>query len=316
MSRINLSRIDLNLLVTFEALMDTGSVTLAAERLGRTQSAVSHALARLREQVGDPLLVKVGGRMQPSPFALQLIKDVGPILRQIERVIVPPGDFDPAVTERMFRLAIPNFQMLATEITAAVMRAAPKVDLEWISVSPRTQRDIVEERVDIAILGAGKVIAEGLASWNGPPTARHTFVRRGHPCLREWGMEAWLTYPHVMVSMGGAARQTVQDVVDLDGLRRRIGVRVTEFAAVAPLVAGTDMLATFPPLAIAEAAREHDLVCLTPPIELPAFSLPVVWNARLSKDPAIGWIRDLVIRAYCDADAKAKRIVAEIGSAG
>lgn len=73
MSRIHLSKIDLNLLVTFEALMDAGSVTKAAKQLGRTQSAVSHALARLRDQVGDPLMVKVGGKMQPSPFAEQMI---------------------------------------------------------------------------------------------------------------------------------------------------------------------------------------------------------------------------------------------------
>ena len=83
MHEINLARIDLNLLVTFEALMDLRSVALAADRMGRTPSAVSHALARLREQVGDPLLVKVAGRMQPSPFALQLIADVRPILRSI-----------------------------------------------------------------------------------------------------------------------------------------------------------------------------------------------------------------------------------------
>ena len=86
MSEIQLHRLDLNLLVTFEVLMDEGSVAGAAEKLGKTPSAVSHALARLREQLGDPLMVKVGGRMQPSPFALTLIDDVRPILRSIQRV--------------------------------------------------------------------------------------------------------------------------------------------------------------------------------------------------------------------------------------
>lgn len=89
MSKINLSRIDLNLLVTFEAPMDTGSVTKAADQVGRTQFAVSHVFARLREPVGDHLMVKVGGKMQPSPFAAQLIKDVRPILRQIKQVVAP-----------------------------------------------------------------------------------------------------------------------------------------------------------------------------------------------------------------------------------
>jgi len=276
MSRFNLNRIDLNLLVTFEALMDTGSVTKAAAHLGRTQSAVSHALARLRDQVGDPLMVKVGGRMQPSPFALQLIEDVRPILRQIERVIVPPDDFDPAESERVFRLTIPNFPILTTEITRVVLAAAPKVDLEWLSLTPGTQTDVVEERVDIAQLGAGQVTDEGLANWTTPMTPRFTFVRRDHPCLKNWDMEAWLTYPHVVVSVGGAAHQTVQDAVERDGLQRRIGARVSEFAGLAPMVAGTDALATVPPIAIATAAREHGLVCLTPPIDIPDISFPVV----------------------------------------
>ncbi|MFQ5624755.1 MAG: LysR family transcriptional regulator, partial [Paracoccaceae bacterium] len=78
MNEVQLHRLDLNLLVTFEALMDARSVSLAARKLGKTPSAVSHALARLRDQVGDPLLVKVGGKMRPSPFALTLIEDVRP----------------------------------------------------------------------------------------------------------------------------------------------------------------------------------------------------------------------------------------------
>lgn len=109
MNEIDLRRLDLNLLVVFEVLMAERSVTRAAARLGRTQSALSHALARLREQVGDPLLVKVGGRMSPSPFAEKLVEDVRPILRSIQRALVPPQAFDPATSTRTFRVAIPDF---------------------------------------------------------------------------------------------------------------------------------------------------------------------------------------------------------------
>ena len=94
MHEIDLTGLDLNLLVTFEVLMTEGSVTRAAQRLGRTQSAVSHALARLREQLGDPLLVKIGSGMAPSPFARDLVEDVRPILRSIQRIVSPPEPFD------------------------------------------------------------------------------------------------------------------------------------------------------------------------------------------------------------------------------
>src|SRR5438552_13688947 len=132
MNEIDLSHLDLNLLVTLEVLVREGSVARAAERLGRTQSAVSHSLGRLREQLGDPLLVKVGGRMSPSPFALKLVEDIRPILRNIQRVIAPPEPFEPEQSERIFRIASP-------EISAAVMGGiigrvqaeAPRVVVDW-----------------------------------------------------------------------------------------------------------------------------------------------------------------------------------------
>ena len=113
MNEIDLTRLDLNLLVTFEVLMTERSVSRAAVRLARTQSAVSHALARLREQLGDPLLVKVGGGMAPSPYAQRLIEDVRPLLRSIQRMIAPPEPFDPSTSRRVFRVASPNPRLAA-----------------------------------------------------------------------------------------------------------------------------------------------------------------------------------------------------------
>lgn len=90
MNEIQLAKLDLNLLVTFEVLMTEGSVTRAAARLARTPSAISHSLARLREQLGDPLLIKKGSGMAPSPFAESLVAEVRPILRNIQRIASPP----------------------------------------------------------------------------------------------------------------------------------------------------------------------------------------------------------------------------------
>lgn len=90
MKEINLGHLDLNLLVTFEVLMRVGNVTRAADELGRTQSAISHSLSRLRDQLGDPLLVKAGGKMSPTPFAIKLIENIRPILQSIQHVVAPP----------------------------------------------------------------------------------------------------------------------------------------------------------------------------------------------------------------------------------
>ena len=100
MNRIQLRQLDLNLLLIFRALMEERSVQRAAEQIGRTPSAISHALGRLRQQIDDPLLVRVGGKMQPSPRALSLYEEITPMLHRIEQALQPPQPFDPATSER------------------------------------------------------------------------------------------------------------------------------------------------------------------------------------------------------------------------
>src|SRR5262249_6034150 len=132
MNEIDLRRFDLNLLVVFEVLMAERSVTRAAERLSRTQSAVSHSLSRLREQLGDPLLMKGLGGMQPTPFALELMEDARPILRSIQRALSPRHEFDPATSQRLFRFAAPDFaRALFTSLLARVRSEAPGASVEW-----------------------------------------------------------------------------------------------------------------------------------------------------------------------------------------
>ena len=132
MNKIDLRRIDLNLLLLFDVLMQVGSVSKAADQLGRTQSAASHALGRLREQLGDPLLVKVGGRMQPSPYAMELVQEVRPILRSIERVLSPREAFEPSTAKRRFRLAVPDLAMgLFPTLIQRIQREAPGVQIDW-----------------------------------------------------------------------------------------------------------------------------------------------------------------------------------------
>ncbi|SHH21028.1 LysR family transcriptional regulator [Marivita hallyeonensis] len=298
MSKINLSKIDLNLLVTFEALMDTGSVTKAAEKVGRTQSAVSHALARLRDQVGDPLMVKVGSKMQPSPFALQMIKDVRPILRQIEQVVAPPRAFDPETSTRRFRVAVPAITALIAEVFARVNKEAPNVAVEWVGLGPHLYQAVADEEIDLALLGADTPLPEGLMEQVMPTLKRYTYMRKDHPAAENWNKQAWLDWPHVMVGLSNAARQTVEDKIKRDGLERRIGAHLPEFSGVAPLLARTNMLGTSAQLFMAQDVQTYGLIAKTPPIDLPDITFRFFWSARLSQDPGSKWLRSLVIGAY------------------
>ena len=293
-----LHRLDLNLLVTFEALMDEGSVAKAAERLNKTPSAVSHALARLREQVGDPLMVKVGGKMQPSPFAESLIEDVRPILRSIQRVVTPAKPFDPATSTRTFRIAVPAITALIAEVFARINEAAPGVALEWVNLGPHLYDAVANEEIDLALLGADKPLPEGLIEQKMPTLQRFTYMRAGHPAAQSWDKKAWLDRPHVMVGMSNAARQTVEDRVARDGMERRIGAHLPEFSGVAPLLARTNMLGTTVPLFMADDMKTYGLIAKRPPIDLPDITFRFFWSARLSQDPGGKWLRSTVIGAY------------------
>src|SRR4029078_4837021 len=139
MNEIDLRRFDLNLLIIFEVLMTERSVSRAAERLGRTQSAVSHSLSRLRGELGDPLLIKAGVRMQPTRFAPDLIEQTRPMLRGIQRLLSPRYVFDAAHSQRVFRLAAPDFMLTVfAHLLSRLRSEAPGVSAEWTAPRERT----------------------------------------------------------------------------------------------------------------------------------------------------------------------------------
>ena len=312
MKEIQLHRIDLNLLVVFEALMVEGSVAGAAEKLGKTPSAISHALARLRDQLGDPLLVKVGGRMQPSPFALTLIDDVRPILRSIKRVLSLPKPFDPATSDRVFRVACPITGRVLSEVLNRLHQAAPGTKLEWLSAPRQVFDAVAEGLVDIAHLGGETRLPDGLDEVEVPSFRWTSFVRAGHPALANWGPEAWSTYPHVQVNISNDARNPIDRPAETDPPERTIGALISEFSSLGPLLANSDLIATFPRVQMAWDMEMYGLRPLPPQTTLQPFRTRFFWSSRLVNDPASMWIRDLVIRTYTELQDEADRMVERV----
>ena len=219
MNEIQLAKIDLNLLVTFEVLMTEGSVTRAAARLARTPSAISHSLARLREQLGDPLLIKSGSGMAPSPFAESLVAEVRPILRNIQRIVSPPAPFDPATSTRLFRAAVADFvPTLMPQVLAEVQRVAPRVTVEWLAPSAATIAAVADAQVDVSLVESRTQTPEGVRRADaGELSSIFTFARKGHPAIATWGTEAWLRWPHIVVQLGGQWRLFVKAKSLIDG---------------------------------------------------------------------------------------------------
>lgn len=301
MNGVELGRLDLNLLVTFEVLMTEGSVTRAAARLSRTPSAISHSLARLRDQIGDPLLVKVGSGMAPSPFARKLVEDVRPILRSIQRVVAPPEPFDPATSTRLFRLAIADFApTLLPRVIAEMQRRAPGVRVEWLAPNRDTLPAVAESQIELALVASSVPVPEGIQRAPAGQLHSVTFARKGHPAIASWGAEAWARWPHLQVHLGEGVRSAVDSAADEHGLKRTVGAFVPNFSQIPALLSQTNLLATMTPLVIDDAMDRFGLCALEPPIPIKPTPFSFVWSFRLENDPGSRWLRGLVQETFAD----------------
>jgi len=293
MNQIDLRHFDLNLLVVFDVLMTERSVTRAAERLGRTQSAVSHSLSRLREQFGDPLLTKGGARMQPTALALDLVEQARPMLSGIQRVLSPQHVFDPKSSTRVFRLAAPDFMLaLFTELMTRLARDAPGAAIEWTTAREPTLLDVAEGLVDVAIVPSELRLPQGVTGEAVGALEWRCFGRAKHPAFRDWSSKAWARAPHLMVRVGDAVASPVDVAASAAGLARSVAGWVPNFCAVAPVLAATDLVSTLPALAMKEALRAYRLESVEVPFALPSLPHAMVWCSGRNRDGGLVWLRE------------------------
>jgi len=292
MNQIDLRGFDLNLLVVFEVLMAELSVTRAAERLGRTQSAVSHSLARLRAQLGDPLLLKGARRMEPTAFALELLEQARPILHSLQRVLSPRRTFQPKSSRRVFRLAAPDFALaLFTDLLAGLRAEAPGVAVEWTAPRESMLLEIADGQLDVAIAPAGLRLPAGVVAESIGALGWRCFGRRGHPAFAKWGVRAWARWPHLVVRVGDRLDSPVDAAASAARLERTIAGWVPNFSVMAPVLAGSDLLATLPALAMADTLAPYGLDSRRVPFALEPIPHALLWSAGRSHDPEIAWLR-------------------------
>jgi DNA-binding transcriptional LysR family regulator len=293
MNEIDLRRFDLNLLIVFEVLMTERSVSRAADRLGRTQSAVSHSLSRLRSQLGDPLLIKGGVRMQPTAVALDLIEQTRPMLRGIQRVLSPRHVFDPANSRRVFRVAAPDFMLTVfAHLLSRLRSEAPGVSAEWTAPREPTLLDVAEGQIDVAIVPAELRLPEGVAGESLGALGWRCYGRKKHPAFARWNLQTWTRWPHLVVRIGDSLTSPVNVAASAAGLDRTIAGWVPHFSAIAPVLANSDLLATLPVIAMVETMHAFDLESREVPFPIAPLPHVMVWSTTRSRDPAMNWLRD------------------------
>lgn len=301
----DLSGFDLNLLVAFSTLAREGSVTRAARRLGVTQSAMSHTLRRLRDAIGDPLMVRVGQGMELTPRGEALVLPVRRALADLRHALVSPEDFDPARAERTFRLAsIDLFDTLRMPALLGRLRTeAPGIRLV---VAPRFAADPRGlETGDLDLAVRARSMEPG---WVEPPESPGLvertllrggygcYLRRDHPALVDGHLtlDAFVSGSHLLVSPTGEGGGVTDRMLADRGLVRTIALRLPEFAACLDVVEASDLILTAPTSLRVQLHRYPGVVSVAPPLEIPGTRLALVWHERFTGDPAHAWMRDLL----------------------
>ena len=303
MSQIQLHKIDLNLLSTFEALIEEGSVAGAADRLHLTASAVSHALGRMRTQFDDPLFVRVGGKMQPTPKALLLADELAPVLRNLRRALEPAEPFDPATTNRVFRIALHSSPAFMAKATAQIGKAAPGAMVDWVRIKPTNQNDLIDGLIDLLHVGGPAHLADGIQSVDLAPLKFFSFVRQGHPAARNWSADTAAQYRYLQVAVEDTGGTPVEKEHRMLNRPRTLGGKVHDFPLVGPVLSETDLITTQPGFAMYETWKRYDLQVLEPVAAPRNFPMRFAWSARYATDPANTWLRETVIAAYRDHEA-------------
>ncbi|MEC3977144.1 LysR family transcriptional regulator [Amycolatopsis sp. H20-H5] len=295
--------LDLNLVAALDALLAENSVTTAAAVLHTSAPAMSRTLARLRRVLDDPILVRAGRGLVPTPRALELRAEAHEVVTRARRLFVPAQDLDPAKVTRVFSLQMSDL-FLATVgagLIADVRKAAPGISLRFVPDSLEDTPALREGRVDleIGVLGDGdpETRAETLAT-----DRMIGVVRATHPLTRgRVTPRRFAAADHLVVSRRGRARGPIDDrLAELD-LVRRVAAVVPTYAASLLMARDSDVVC----LAAADTGREaldaFGLRTFEIPLDLPPFELGMAWHPRNDADRTHRWLRDRVRQVFTAA---------------
>jgi len=297
-----LSSIDLNLLVILRALLRERHVTRAARQVGLSQSATSHALSRLRELCGDPLLVRHGRSLVLTPRATRLLPGLERGLAELHGVVSSEPAFDPKRARRLFSLGMADYvqALLLAPLVRLLPQVAPEVDLNIVTF-PNLPELLESGNLDLAI-SVTDALAPGLSTQALFDDGFVCMVRKGHPKVsRKLSLEDYLSLRHVLVAPSGTAGSFVDTELERRGLERRVALRVSSFLVVPVVVAETDLISTAPELLARRMAKRFPLHVVPAPLRVPRFKLALAWHPRFDDDPAHRWLRGFVSRASSKA---------------
>jgi DNA-binding transcriptional LysR family regulator len=313
----NFRTLDLNLLRVFDEVMAERNLTRAAHNLAMTQPAVSNALKRLREALGDELVRRAGYGVEPTATALALWPTVRDALGQL-RESLAPGAFDPAQARNAFVIAMAD--ATAAKVVPGLVdlleREAPGANLRVLPLTTRDPRELLESgTADLAIGHFPGVIAELTAVHlqEHSPRFLHqrlydgeyvVVMRRGHPLAgRPIDLATYCAARHLLVSFSGRPFGFVDEALAARSLQRRVVLTVNQFFTAGRVVATTDLLTVLPRHFVGATGMEDELALCELPLPVPAVHVDALWHRQAAHNSAHRWLREAVARAAASAFA-------------
>jgi DNA-binding transcriptional LysR family regulator len=293
----NLSAVDLNLLLALDALISEEHVGRAARKIGLSQPATSHALNRLRELFADPLLVRVGVRMELTPRAIGLRDPLAETLQRVHALLVPDS-FAPATSTRRFSLMMQDHiaYLIVPALVKRVHSDAPTIRLDVLPwQSPSSMKPERARAIDLLLSCSTNEIV-GFQREILFTDTEVTVVRKGHPAAsRLKNLKTFLHSDHVAVVGKGLTEDPVDSWLRQEGLARNVVLRVPGYLQALQTVARSDVIAFVPKRLAESLARPFSLTVLPPPIDPAGYQEYLFYPLRAAQDPASRWLRKLAL---------------------
>ncbi len=300
---VHISRIDLNLFTVLDAIYSEGSVTRAGVKLNLTQSTISHALARLRELFDDPLFVRQGQGMVPTPLTRSVIEPVRRALRGFEATLNGTGQFDAGTAQRRFTIGLRD--TLETTVLPPLMQhvaqAAPHIDIATVRASRRTLEaalaaGALDAAVDVLLPLSEHVRRRRVAGERMVVLARHN-----HPVLDQGlDLETYLRQQHILVTSRRRGIGFEDQELSRLGLHRRVRLRCQHYFAACWVVSRSDLLLTMSERHARIVNGQFGNAILPMPLDTPSQDFYLYWHEGVDTDPANRWLRERLLAAFLE----------------
>jgi DNA-binding transcriptional LysR family regulator len=294
---------DLGILVSLDALLQEGSVTGAARRVGLSTPAMSHALARIRERLGDPILVRSGRGMLLTPRALALKAQVHSVVTEARRALEPERPFVASELTRSFVVHASDYVLtiLGAPVDRMLREEAPKVCVRFVPNTPDDPMLLRDQGSDLAV-GIYGDLPQEMRSRQLLTDRFVCVVRRGHPqAKKRFTLEEFVDIPHIQVAPRGKPGGYIDDVLKERGLSRTVARAVPYFVTALQLAAETDYILTISERIARLFSESLALTLLEVPVKLRPYALSLVWHPRFDADAGHRFLREIFLRAATEA---------------